>query len=157
MATITVHKNDHNGEHVWQYDGEVIQRGATWVCLQARFGRGPVDIGVVTFRKGDLMTEWFYSDRYYNIFQIQDVDDDRIKGWYCNITRPATITAGAITSDDLALDVFVAPDGTITLLDEDEYVALDLPINERQAVTEAVTVLRDRVKRRESPFDSIPS
>ena len=157
MTTIIVYKNDHHSKPVWHYTGKVIACGATWVCLQAHFGRPDVDIGVMTFRQGDLMTEWFYTDRYYNVFRVEDVDDGRIKGWYCNITRPAIITEDRITADDLALDVFVSPSGEVTLLDEDELAALGLSDSELGNVWQAVVAIRAHVTKRAGPFDAVVS
>ena len=137
------------------YEAEVLARGNTWICVQAQFARQDVDIGVMIFRQGDLMTEWFYTDRYYNIFQIQDASSQAIKGWYCNITRPAQITADSISADDLVLDVYVSPSGDVTLLDEDDFEALDLSSYERQSAQAAVKTLIEHARQRVSPFDTI--
>ncbi|NDJ59617.1 MAG: DUF402 domain-containing protein [Chloroflexi bacterium] len=155
LQPITVIKRDHRGQYQWDYSGHVIARGPRWVCLQARFNRADYDAGYVVFQRDDLFTEWFYSDRWYNIFKLQAVADGRLKGWYCNITRPATITADQVSADDLALDVFVRPSGEILLLDEDEFAALDLPDAERQAAWAAVGALRAAVAARTPPFDLI--
>jgi len=155
MTAITVYKHDHRGRPVWHYTGTVVERGADWLRLHAYFGRELVDIGLVTFRKGDLMVEWFYADRYYNVFQIHDGDGGPIKGWYCNITRPAEITADTVTADDLALDVFVSPQGEITLLDEDEFDELQLDPAEQAAALAAVDEIRERVRQRQGPFAAL--
>ena len=75
--------------------------------------------------------EQFFSDRWYSIFEMHDVADDRLTGWYCNLSRPARFRDDGIEADDLALDLYVAPDGTVTLLDEDEFAALPLTDAER--------------------------
>lgn len=152
---ITVYKRDHLGQDVWHYAGEIIQQTETMICIQARFigKKDRVDIGVMVFERGDLMTEWFYTDRYYNVFKIHAHDDEHLKGWYCNIVRPAHITADAIIQDDLALDVFVHPDGQITLMDEDEFAALELSPQEREAALNAVEIIRQQVKLRQEPFN----
>lgn len=155
MSTITVYKYNHAGEFVLQYDGEVIERGAAWVCLRAEFNREEADLGFVVFRRGDVFVEWFYSDRWYNVFQVYDGDSPRLKGWYCNITRPAEIADSEVRADDLELDVFVMPNGTILLLDEKEFSALDLPIEARIAALRAVEALRRCVSGREPPFDAV--
>ena len=155
MGMITVEKRDPNGRVLLRYPGEVVERGATWICLVARFSRDDVDAGYVVFRKGDTMTEWFYADRGYNVFRLQDVRDGRLKGWYCNITRPAVIADALVYADDLALDVFVSPDGSTLLLDEDEFAALDIPDADRAAALAAVDALREAVARREGAFAEI--
>ena len=85
-----------------------------------------------TFRQGDRFIETYYTDRWYNIFEVHDREDDRLKGWYCNIAKPAVMEAGErISYVDLALDLWVAPDGTQTVLDEDEFAALALDAETR--------------------------
>ena len=109
----------------------------------------------VTFRRGDVFVEWFYTNRWYNVFRVEDGQTSRLKGWYCNITRPAEIGNGYVSADDLALDVFVMPNGNIVLLDEEEFDALDLPSEERMAALRAVETIRQAAARREAPFHEI--
>lgn len=155
MNDFTIYKRDHQGREVWHYDGTVIERGANFVCIRARFAsRDVVDVGALVFRRGDLMTEWFYNDRYYNVFMVQD-GDGPVKGWYCNITRPAHITADSAAADDLALDVVVGPGGSITLLDEAEFAALTLSEIEHQAALRAVDDIRRAVAARAGPFAAL--
>ncbi len=156
--TITVIKNDHTGREVWRYTGRVLERSATWVRLEARFNR-PHDLHTPyhVFRRGDRFVEWFFSDRWYNIFEMHDVDDDRLTGWYCNIARPARLEEAAVYADDLALDVFIAPDGTITVLDEDEFAALPLDEDTRARARQALQELQALVTDRQPPFDVIRS
>jgi len=92
---ITVIKNDHEGAEVWRYYGTVLARGSGWVKLEARFNRPDRVTPYHTFRQGDRFIEWFYENRWYSIFEMHDVDDDRLVGWYCNISRPAIIYARA--------------------------------------------------------------
>jgi predicted RNA-binding protein associated with RNAse of E/G family len=155
-VTLTVIKNDHTGREVWRYEGRLLERGPTWVRLEAHFNRDDVAAGYHTFRRGDRFVEWFYSDRWYSIFEMHDVDDDHLTGWYCNVSRPARLEDGVIAADDLALDVFVAPDGAIMLLDEEEFAALPLDAATRAAVWSALDELRRLVEQRHPPFDIIP-
>lgn len=153
-ATITVTKLNHHGDKVLDYSGEVVARGETWVCLSAPFsGDADRDLGYAVFRRGDTFFEWHYSDRWYNVFKILDVDGERLKGWYCNITRPAVITEDTIHAEDIALDVFVYPNREILILDEDEFAALDLPADEQRAAWDAVDAIRGMVSAGAAPFD----
>lgn len=152
---ITIIKNDHTGGEVWRYEGTILERGPTWIKLEAIYRSPDRVTDYHTFRQGDRFVEWFYSDRWYSIFEMYDVDDGRLKGWYCNLSRPAVFANGTIAADDLALDLFVAPDGTLTVLDEDEFDALPLDSRTRQAVCDALDELRERVARRQEPFGAI--
>ncbi|MDX2138182.1 MAG: DUF402 domain-containing protein [Chloroflexota bacterium] len=155
MSEITVEKRDHRGQFLFRYSGTVVERTPTSVCLVATFGRDDVDAGYVVFRKGDTMTEWFFSDRWFNIFRLQDVHDGKLKGWYCNITRPAVISETLVYADDLALDVFVSPQGAMMVLDEDEFAALELTTEDAAGARAAVESLRALVVARDGTFAEI--
>lgn len=155
MNDITVLKLDHEGREVFRYEGQVLWRAAHCVCLRAVFQYDDVDFGFVTFSRGDVFTEWFYSDRWYNVFRIEDGRSGALKGWYCNVTRPAQLEAALVSADDLALDVFVAPDGGLQLLDEDEFAQLSLPERDRAAALQAVAEIRAAVAAGRAPFDRL--
>ena len=136
--TITVYKLDHHGRELWRYPARVLARDAHSIRLEGFFNRDDTPVGPAVFRRGDRLGETFYSDRWYNVFAVYDRDDGALKGWYCNITRPATITDEAVSGDDLALDVWVSPDGAATVLDEEEFAALELGEDERDAARQAL-------------------
>lgn len=152
---ITVIKNDHEGAEVWRYYGTVLARGSGWVKLEARFNRPDRVTPYHTFRQGDRFIEWFYENRWYSIFEMHDVDDDRLVGWYCNISRPAIIYESTVVADDLALDLFIAPDGALTVLDEDEFDALPIDEDTRRAARAALDDLCAMVVGRHAPFNAL--
>ena len=151
-TTIKLVKCNHRGEKVLEYSGEVVMRDETWVCVMARYNNPDKDAGYVVFRRNDTFIEWHYSDRWYNVFELYDVDDGHLKGWYCNITRPAILDDDTICADDLALDVFVSPKREVLVLDEDEFAALDLPPEEQRAAWAAVEAIRRTVTAHKTPF-----
>jgi protein associated with RNAse G/E len=157
MHRVTVIKNDHTGREVWRYQGRVLRREDSLVVLEARFDHDEVDVGPVTFRRGDSFVERFYSDRWYNIFEVHDANDGHLKGWYCNIARPAALLPDEIRADDLGLDVFVHPDGRTLTLDQDEFDALPLDEGERRAALDGLAELRRLIQERCPPFDALPS
>ncbi len=138
---ITVYKLDHHGREVWRYPGRVLARDAGSIRLEGFFNRDDTLVGPAVFKRGDRLVETFYSDRWYNVFAVYDRDDGALKGWYGNVTRPATITGDAVSSDDLALDVWVSPDGAVAVLDEDEFMALELSDGERGTARRALREL----------------
>ena len=155
MSDFTVIKQDVLGKPTLSYSGAIRARGENFVCIDALFTFSDRDLGYVHLRQGDLFTEWFYSDRWYNIFRVQDVTSGQLKGWYCNITRPAKIELDQVAADDLALDVFVYPDGQFILLDEDEFTELDLSPADRQSAWRAIDQIKQLVAHREAPFNEI--
>ena len=152
MTKIVVHKLDARGREVWTYIGEALRRSPSSVTLEAIFDREDDDLQSVRLRRGDRFVETFYSDRWYNVFAVHDVDTGALKGWYCNITRPAYLGDADIYAEDLALDVLVSPEGSVRLLDEDEYASLEMSEAERQEVRRAVAELRELAERGAAPF-----
>ncbi len=155
MPDYTIIKNDADSNPELSYNGTIREQGDNFVCIDAIFQFSDRDLGYINLRQGDLFTEWFYSDRWYNVFRVQDVDSQQLKGWYCNITRPAIIETTQVAADDLALDVFVYPDGRTILLDEDEFEALNLSEDEQQQALSAVETIRELVMAKQAPFDEI--
>lgn len=124
---LDVIKLNIHGAETWRYQGEVVARRAGAVLLQALFDREYGDLHGISLNRGDRFVEAYYAERWYNIFEIYDRQSAQLKGWYCNVTLPAQITAQEIRYVDLALDLLVYPDGRQLVLDEDEFAALDAP------------------------------
>jgi hypothetical protein len=154
MSQVTVRKLDHTGQEVFSYPGRVLQRDGSAIALRTFWDRASLDIGYVVLEPGDRWTERFYADRWYNIFEIR-ADSGRLKGWYCNVTRPARITASEVTAEDLALDLWVAPNGDMLTLDEDEFAELPLSSTERERARHALVELQTQVAQRVPPFDQV--
>ncbi len=139
---ITVIKQNPKGEETWRYTGQIIARGENHLELEAFFDRDDMDYHGMRLCKGDRFVETYYFDRWYNIFEIHDHADDRLKGWYCNVSSPAVETEGCVSYRDLALDLLIFPDGRQIVLDEDEFEALLLPPGERDMALAALTELQ---------------
>jgi uncharacterized protein len=143
MPGITVIKRNLAGEETWRYDGRILKRSENAVILEAFFNRDDMPFMDILLKHGDLFIELFYVDRWYNIFEIHDRDDNTLKGWYCNVSQPAVFeTAERISFVDLALDLWVAPDGKQTILDEDEFVALSLNDKLKDKALDALSQLQ---------------
>ena len=123
---IKVQKKNLSGEVTVEYEGDVLRRNENSVTLEALFTREDMPFMDVIFKKGDRFVEYYFTDRWYNIFTIHDREDGKVKGWYCNIGKPAEIEDGIVSYVDLALDLWVSAEGKQTVLDEDEFEALAL-------------------------------
>ncbi len=152
---IVVHKLDEKGAEVWRYSGRLLERTERSILLEARYDNEDQDFHGLMLRKGDRFVETFYDDRWYNVFAIFDVHTDVLKGWYCNVTRPAKIEAGHVYAEDLALDLVVLPDGKWKVLDEEQFADQDLTLEERQHALNAITELQTLVTRRARYFQAV--
>lgn len=145
---VTVIKRDPFFRETFRYSGHVLRVSPRTVMLEARFNRDDLPFQGILLKRADRFVETYYSDRWYNIFEIHDRDDDALKGWYCNVTRPAIFQDGRIVFDDLALDLWVAADGHQVVLDEDEFDALSLHPADRAAALRALLQLQRRFSRK---------
>jgi hypothetical protein len=153
MATFTVRKLNTRGELVTSYTAQLVRWLPGGVLVDARWTRPPLALGYATFETGDHFREVFYTDRWYSIFEIRSAGD-ALKGWYCNVAEPATVHGDVIDSRDLILDLWVAPDGTTTVLDEDELAAdTTLDTATRQKARRALGELERLVREHAPPFD----
>ena len=118
---IKVHKKNLAGEVKYQYEGELVSRDDHSIVIEALFDRADMPFMDVVFKMGDRFVEYYYTDRWYNVYTIYDRDDEKVKGWYCNVSKPAEFEDDIISFVDLALDLRVAEDGRQTVLDEDEF------------------------------------
>ena len=136
---ITIFKQNHLGEPIFNWEGELADESPTCRMISARFsGADAVPVDKVVFRKGDLMLERYYTDRWYNIFEVHQGETDQVKCWYINLSQPARFSTGSITWQDLALDLVVYPDGEYRLLDEDEFEEITLTPEVRTRCLETV-------------------
>lgn len=123
---IKVFKLDHLGNEVFHYPGHVLSQESAHLVVEAFFTHQAVMAGPLKIFQGDRFVEHYYTDRWYNIFEVFDGETQVLKGWYCNIGYPAEIENGVVSYRDLALDLVVMPDGRQVVLDEDEFAELDL-------------------------------
>jgi hypothetical protein len=149
---ITVIKRNPDGQEVLRFTGVVLCQEPDGITLEAKFNHADVPVMHTILRRGDRFIEKYYTDRWYNIFEIHDREDGRLKGWYCNIGKPAVMeSVNGISYVDLALDLWVAPDGTQTVLDEDEFATLDLDTETRSRARAALEELQNRFSNNKEP------
>ncbi|MGW2560253.1 DUF402 domain-containing protein [Streptomyces sp. NPDC001514] len=125
-----------------RYPAELVSDDGTRITVRAPWaGDGVRDFGFVRFEPGDLFTEYYWRDRWYAVKEVRG-PGGALKGWYCDITRPATVHAGELVVEDLDLDLWVSADGTeILRLDEDEFRESGLAETDPRAAEEAERAL----------------
>jgi len=149
---IKVQKKNPSGDVKHEYEGKVLSRDEHSIVLEALFDRADMPFMDVVFKNGDRFVEYYFTDRWYNIFVIHDRESGNVKGWYCNIGEPAVIEDGVVSYVDLALDLWVSTDGTQIVLDEDEFEQLNLDEELRSHALQGLTELKELFFNKKPPL-----
>jgi uncharacterized protein len=149
---------------VLKYDGREHRR---WPARVKRFDGALLVLDAVfeediqhdllgTISSGTISTEYYWLDRWYNVFRFSDVDR-RLKSFYCNVNQPPSFDGRVLSYIDLDIDVLVAPDLTYRILDlgdfEENAKLLAYPQDVQANAQKALTELTALIDARAFPFD----
>ncbi len=120
-SAVRVHKLDPDGSERFGWCGEVLGVKQSGLVVRAEFTQQQVDLGCTTFRRGDVFIEFYFWGRCYTVAQVFTAEGT-LKGWYCDVCMPPRLDApGELSYVDLALDLWRDAEGTLVLLDEQEF------------------------------------
>lgn len=109
-----------------------------------------------TISSGTISTEYYWLDRWYNVFRFSD-SAQKLKNFYCNVNEPPHFDGNVLSYIDLDIDVLVAPDLTYRILDVDDFEENarrycypdEVQANARRALAELIGLIEARA----FPFD----
>lgn len=88
-----------------RYPADVVRDDGTRVTVRAPWAApGVRDFGFVRFEPGDVFTEHYWRDRWFAVKEVR-TGAGELKGWYCDITRPAVLRDAELLVEDLDLDL----------------------------------------------------
>ncbi len=152
---VTISKLDHLGKRLISYPGQIVLEDREMVAARCLWTLPKtVDLGPFTIAPGDILVEYYFASQPFNIFAIY-APEEELKGWYCNVLEHTLIAPDTIDWADLALDLVVTPDGQQTVLDEDEFEALDPSPEQRARASLALNTLNEWVQQRRAPFSDV--
>ncbi|MFD5445034.1 DUF402 domain-containing protein [Streptomyces tendae] len=127
-----------------RYAATLLHDDGTRLAVRAPWaGDGVRDFGFVRFEAGDVFTEYYWRDRWYSVKEVRTAAGV-LKGWYCDVTRPAVLTGTELVVEDLDLDLWRSADGTdVRRLDEDEFAESGLADRDPEAAAAAVAALEE--------------
>ena len=149
----------------YKYDGllhrtwnaELRGREGSLIVLDARFADEIVHDLLGTIAIGTHSLEYYWLDRWYNVFRFAQ-PDGKLRNYYCNVNAPPTFDGEILSYVDLDLDILVGPDFSYQLLDVEDFernaeryaYSVEVQANARRAVDELVRMIETRV----FPFNS---
>lgn len=134
-TSITIVKRAPDGSESTRYPGTIARTTAPspWIEVEAIWTNDAVTVFELAFEPGDTFREFFSPVHPINAFTLYS-PSGTFKGLYGNVTFPAFLigdmSAPVLVWHDLYLDVVILPDGSISLVDEDELAASGLPLAE---------------------------
>lgn len=118
-----------------------------WLAYSAEWTLPDMVVDGVRYETGGELIEYFSLNTLYNVFRVHD-RAGVVTGLYCNVTAPVEISDDGceLVWEDRWLDAVKLPDGTIAILDEDEYEASGIPTSDPLLDQEIRTALRELVE-----------
>lgn len=155
-TTINARKFDGTVHRSWK--AELIRSDSRLLIFRGVFDREVDHPELGTIERGTVSYEYYWLDRWYNVFRFQQ-PDGRFRNFYCNVNMPPTFNDGVLDYIDLDLDVLVWPGLAPEILDLDDFQSnarqYNYPQSVRDSAHQALSTLTAMVERGDFPFGNI--
>ena len=118
--TIIVRACKQDGREHRRWSAELVERNGTLLVLDAYFPEEVTHDLLGTIAVGTHSLEYYWLDRWYNIFRFAHPNGD-LRNFYCNVNLPPVLAGSVLSYVDLDLDILVAPDFSYQILDKDDF------------------------------------
>jgi protein associated with RNAse G/E len=139
-----------------RWSARLIEKVDSLIVLDAKFEEHIEHDLLGTIPIGTLSTEYYWLDRWYNVFRFRDADLN-LKRFYCNINMPPRFDGQTLTYVDLDIDVLVEPDLSYRVLDLEDFQEnarqYNYPVEIQTAAHRALDELIGLIETRAFPFE----
>lgn len=154
---VSVHALKFDNQIHRQWQGQLVKIAGALIILQASFEEEIRHPLLGTIAPGTSSTEYYWLDRWYNVFHFEGTGNSLCK-YYCNINTPAKFDGRVLSYLDLDIDILVAPDFTSKIVDEDEFALnssrFNYPTGIRENAARAVQEVIELIEKRHFPFNA---
>ena len=151
---VRVHKYD--GTEYRRWPAFLSKRDGPLLVLDAVFDQEIEHDLLGTIASGTVSTEYYWLDRWYNVFRFSD-QSRKLQSFYCNVGLPPTFDGHVLSYVDLDVDVLVKPDFSYQVLDLEDFEEnarrYDYPLEVRDNARAALAELIRLIETRSFPFD----
>ena len=131
-----------------RWNARLAKREGSLLILDAVFEEEIEHDLLGTIALGTVSTEYYWLDRWYNVFRFSDAAGE-LRSFYCNVNQPPSFDGRVLSYIDLDIDVLVSPDLTYEILDLDDFEANarvyaypgDVQMNARRALKELTELI----------------
>ena len=154
---ITVRVLKYDGTEYRRWNARLSQHNGSLLVLDAEFESDVQHDLLGAIQSGTRTIEYYWLDRWYNIFRFMNGDNNGTGLYYCNLNMPPSLKDNMLTYIDLDIDILVQPDFSYRVLDLDEFeenarrygYSEEVKSKARAAVDELVSM----IVRHQFPFD----
>ncbi|MCA1606815.1 MAG: DUF402 domain-containing protein, partial [Acidobacteria bacterium] len=136
---------------------ELVTRDGSLIVLDATFSDEIIHDLLGTIAIGTHSLEYYWLDRWYNIFRFAQ-PDGKLRNYYCNVNLPPTFDGEILSYVDLDLDILVEPDFSYRVLDVEDFATSAerylYSVEVQAKAHRAVEELESMIQMRAFPFDS---
>ena len=152
---ISVRVLKYDGTEYRRWNGRIARQDGSLIVLHCEFEEAVTHELFGTIPLGTKTIEYYWLDRWYNIFQfLGSAGQTRL--FYCNVGRPPVLTSETLGYVDLDIDVLVEADLSYQVLDLDEFEANAVRFGYsgevRSKAQAAVSELIKMIETRQFPF-----
>jgi protein associated with RNAse G/E len=156
-SRITINSRNFDGTLRKSWTAELLQNSGGLLTAKGIFDIEMKHAHMDVIRRGTVSFEYFWLDRWYNVFRFHE-SDGAFRNYYCNVCMPPLVRGAVLDYVDLDIDLIVDAAGAITILDEEEFresaQRFNYPTEIYDRAAEAIALLTDLIERREFPFRS---
>jgi uncharacterized protein len=141
----------YDGREHRRWPARIAKTSGSLLVLDAVFDEEIKHELLGTISSGTISTEYYWLDRWYNVFRFSD-SNQMLQNFYCNINQPPRFERGVLSYIDLDIDVLVAPDFTYKILDVEDFAENakryaypdEVQANARVALAELISLIEAR-------------
>lgn len=117
---ITINSRKFDGKISRSWKARLIERRDSLLVFIGVFEDEIKHSKLGLIRRGTISYEYYWLDRFYNIFRFHEPDNS-LRNFYCNLNLPPTFENHVLDYVDLDIDVLVWKDFSFEILDADEF------------------------------------
>lgn len=151
----TINSRKYDGKIHRTWNAKFIKQENLLLTFVGEFEKEITHSHLGVIRRGTVSYEFYWLDRWYNIFRFHEPNGD-LRNFYCNINMPPTFINGILDYVDLDIDILVWNDYSFEILDVDEFeensVKFKYSLEIQNEVHKSLAELKNMIENKLFPF-----
>lgn len=154
-SEIIINSRKYDGSIHRSWKAALVEKNANFLSFAGIFDKEVVHSHLGVIRRGTVSYEYYWLDRWYNIFEFHEPEGG-LRNFYCNVNLPPKFENNILDYVDLDIDVLVWSDLSYQTLDLDDFAENSLKYNYSEEIIEKalanVEEIKKRIEERQFPF-----